>query len=264
MRLAVPLTTLVLALAACSKSSPGAAAPEPPTSPSAAPASPGAPAAGGNGAWVTTVIALRRAPSDAAKVPAGTGKKDVNNYLATLHRGEKVDVLEQKDDWARVRLSDDREGWLRSLALLQDPAATAATVLVPSELFDRPELIAAVAGRKLEPGTLVLVTKQKPPFAQVNFAGALSAWVLSERLATGEKEVAVSKLVEKARWLFKNGKKDEAREVLGLAREHFAGVALIDVLDKEIAEPAPAPADAAVVPAATDPGAAAKPADDGH
>lgn len=262
MRLAVPLASLVLALAACSRSSPGT--PEPSASPSAAPASPGAAAAGDNGAFVTTVIALRRAPSDAARVPAGAGKKDVNNYLATLHRGEKVNVLEQKDDWARVRLSDDREGWLRRLALLEDPAATAATVLVSSELFDRPELIAAVAGRKLDPGTLVLVTKQKPPFAQVNFAGALSAWVLSERLATGEKEVAVSKLAEKARWLFKNGKKDEAREVLGLAREHFAGVALVDVLDKEIAEPTPAPTDAAAVPASTDAGAAAKPAADGH
>ncbi|BDG06702.1 SH3 domain-containing protein [Anaeromyxobacter oryzae] len=242
MRFALALA-VVAALLSCGRSK----APSPDATPGAAGAA--APATGpvASSAYVTAVVALRRGPTDAAKVPGPTGK-DVTNYLATLHRGEKVTLVEAKDDWARIRLSDDHEGWLRRTALLED-AATEATVLVAADVFDRPELLAANAKRKIEPGTLVLVLKQRPPFAEVNVAGAQTAWVLAERLATGEKEVAVAKLVEKARWLVRAGKKDEALQALALAREHFAGVALVDVLAKELGDEPPAPDGAVVIPA---------------
>ncbi len=61
-----------------------------------------------------------------------------------------------------------------------------------------------------------------------------NAWVLTDRLSTAEKDVSVAKLFEKARWLKRSGKDDEARQIVALARANFAGVALVDALAAEI------------------------------
>jgi hypothetical protein len=205
-----------------------------------------APAAGGGGAapgaaapgpaapaFVSAATTLRREPTDAAKVKGPAGK-DVSNALAVLQRGERVTLVEPREDWARVRSSDDREGWLRRAALLEGDGISEATVLAPADVFDRPDLLAANARRKIDPGTLLLVVKTRPPFSEVNVSSGPNAWVLSERLAAGEKEVSVAKLAEKARWLRRNGKEDEARQIVALAREHFAGVPLVDAIAAEI------------------------------
>ncbi|WP_242393399.1 SH3 domain-containing protein [Anaeromyxobacter oryzisoli] len=248
---------VLAALVSCKRSQPAA-----PASPADAGPAAAAPAGAPSSAFVGTVVALRREPSDAAKVPGPTGKS-VGNFLATLHRGEQVTVVEAREDWAKVRLSDDHEGWLKRTALVEDAGASPATVLVAADVFDRPELLAANARRKIEPGTLVLVLKQRPPFAEVNVAGTQTAWVLAERLATGDKEIAVAKLMQKARWLARIGKKDEALQALALARENFAGVALVDVLARELGEE-PAPADgAAAAPAGGEPVPAPAPAESG-
>jgi SH3-like domain-containing protein len=217
---------LALALAACGKSAPAPPAAEAPPPGAAAPAPPGP-------AFVSATTTLRREPSDAAKVKGATGK-DVSNTLAVLQRGERITLVEVREDWARVRSSDDKEGWLKRGAILEGDGISEATVLVPADVFDRPDLLAANAKRKIEPGTLLLVVKTKPPFSEVSVSSGPNAWVLSERLATGEREVSVAKLAEKARWLKRNGKAEEARQILTLAREHFAGVPLVDALAAEI------------------------------
>jgi SH3-like domain-containing protein len=232
--LAAALAALAPCLSACSKGSAPAPAGEPAEpQPGVAPA-PGLPAP----AYVSAVTALRREPSDAQRVK-GPGKKVLSNTLAVLLRGEKVTLLEVKDDWARTRSSDDREGWLRRSALLEGEGITEATVLAPADVFDRPDLLAANAKRKVDPGTLLLVVKTKPPFSEVSVSSGPNAWVLTERLATGEKEVSVAKLAEKARWLKRSGKEDEAKQILALAREHFAGVPLVDALAIELEEAPP-------------------------
>jgi SH3-like domain-containing protein len=202
---------------------------------------------------VNAVAALRRVPTDASRVPGKPGAKEVPNYLATLHRGEKVAVLETREDWDRVRTSDDSEGWMKRGSLLEVEGVTEATVLSAADVFDRPDLLAANARRKIEPGTLVLVVKARPPFSEVNVSGAQDAWVLTERLEASEKEVSVAKLIEKARYLVHNNKKDEALQILALARQHFDGAALVNVLATELGE-APASASTAA------PGAAGQPA----
>jgi SH3-like domain-containing protein len=226
----------LLALVACSKGQPPAPSDAQPGAQAAATA-----AAAVDPAWVVTVATLRKEPvaTDRIKGPAG---KPVTNYLpTTLQRGERVTVLETRDDWSRVRTSDDKEGWLRSTAVLDGPGITAATVLQPADVFDRPDLLAANAKRKVEPGTLLLVVKAKPPFSEVSVPGTQNAWVLTERLATGEREVSVAKLIEKARWLVKNNKKDDALQILALAQGSFADVPLVSLLDTELNAPPPAP-----------------------
>jgi len=259
--LRLPSAAIAIAIAACGRSPPAAApAAGPPGSPAPASAAPA-----GAVAYANSVASLRREASDAARVP-GPGGKDVSNLLTSLHRGEKVTLLELKEDWARVRASDDREGWMKRSAILEGEGITEATVLAPADVFDRPDLLAANARRRIEPGTLVLVVKSRPPFAEVNVSGSQSAWVLAERLATGEKDVSVAKLVEKARWLVRNNRKDDALQILALARTHFAGVGLVEALAAELGEVPAAPEEAAVTPASGElavPVAPAAPGGDG-
>jgi hypothetical protein len=241
------LAALALAacVAACSRTPAPAPKAETQTPPGMAPAP-----VGPTAAYVSGVTTLRLEPSDAARVP-GPGRKQVANQLALLQRGEKITVLEAREEWARVRASDDREGWLRRGAILEGDGIVEATVLAPADVFDRPDLLAANAKRKIEAGTLLLVVKTKPPFSEVNVSSGPNAWVLSERLVTGEKDVSVAKLAEKARWLARNGKPDEALQILALARDHFAGSALVDALAVELgaAPAAQAAPEATVVPA---------------
>jgi SH3-like domain-containing protein len=241
-RLAILTIALVTALGACGKSQPPAAGA--PLAAGSTAVAPAAPASGS--AYVNAVAALRREPTDAAKVPGPT-RKDVSNFLATLQRGEKVALVEAREDWAKVRASDDVEGWMKRTSLLEGEGTIEATVLAPADVFDRPDLLAANARRKIAPGTLVLVVKTKPPFSEVNISGSQNAWVLSDRLATGEAEVSVAKLMEKARWLVRSGKREDALQMLALARQHFAGVPLVEALAAELGEAtATAPADAIV------------------
>jgi hypothetical protein len=234
-RLAV-LCAAALAFACKSEPPPpageGPGAPPPP--PVVAPA--------GSTAYVSAVSLLRREPSDAPRVKGANGK-EISNLIATLQRGEKVVVLEEaarvvgKDEWAHVKSSDDREGWLKRSSLIEGEGVGEATVLVPADVFDRPDLLAANARRKIEPGTLLLVVKVRAPFSEVNVSSGPNAWVLTDRLASGDAEVSVAKLAEKARWLKRNGKGDEALAILELARSTFPGQPLVELLAAELAPP---------------------------
>jgi hypothetical protein len=259
---------VALALAACGRSpAPAPAAPAPATAPDGAPSGPAAtppiPVAADGRAWVIAATALRREPAEAAKV-SGPGGKPVGNVLAVLMRGEPVTLLEGRGDWARVRTSGDEPGWVRRASLLEQEGATVATVLTPADVFERPDLLAASPGRRLAPGALLLVVRLKPPFAEVNAGAPATAWVLGDRLATGERDVASAKLCEKARWLKRSGKEAEAREVLALGRATFPGAPLLEVLAGELGEaPVAPPAGASPVspaaPPASPPGPPAGP-----
>jgi SH3-like domain-containing protein len=228
-----------LALLACSRPAPVApiapSGPPPASSPAAEP--PPIPVAADGRAWVITASALRREPTDAAKVAAAGGKPS-QNVLAVLMRGEPVTLLEGRGEWARVRTSADEPGWVRRAGLLEQEAVGVATALQPADVFDRPDLLAVSPGRRLAPGTILLVVRQKPPFAEVNAGAPPTAWVLADRLAGGEREVATAKLCEKARWLKRSGKEEEARQVLALGRSAYPGAPLLDVLGAELGEPA--------------------------
>jgi SH3-like domain-containing protein len=238
MRALVVLLALAVPSAACRRA-------EAPPGQAAVPGGPAAatPAQGGSPAFVTSASFLRREPSDAPRVKGPAGK-DVSNWVATLQRGERVSLLESRGDWGRVRASDDQEGWLKASALLPGEGVTEATVRTAADVFDRPDLLAANAKRKVEPGTLLLVVKEKPPFAEVNVSGTTNAWVLADRLAAAERDVSVAKLVEKARWLERTGKHDEAKQILEIARGHFPDEPLLEVLAQDLGEAEPAQGEA--------------------
>jgi hypothetical protein len=242
----MPRTLLALlglaVLAACKPEAPATpTAMAPGTGPGPHAAPPPTPAAEGATTYVSTATLLRREPSEARKV-AGPGGKEVANVLATLQRGEKVTVAAEAGkrgsdaEWVKVRSSDDREGWIKRSSMLEGEGIGEATVLVPADVFDRPDLLAANAGRKLEPGTLLLVVRSRPPFSEVNVTSGPNAWVLSDRLATGDAEVSIAKLAEKARWLKRNGKPEEAAQILAFARAQFPGAPLLDLVATQLGE----------------------------
>ncbi len=244
MRRARLAALLLAALAACGRPAPAPAPPAATAGATAAtagppPAPPPIPVAADGRAWVISATSLRREPVDAPRVP-GPGGKPVTNGLAVLMRGEPVTLLEGRGDWARVRTSGDEPGWVRRAALLEQDGASVATVLAPADVFERPDLLAASPGRRLPPGALLLVVRRKPPFAEVNAGAPTTAWVLADRLATGDWDVATAKLCEKARWLKRNGREADAKEVLALGRSAFPGAPLLDVLAAELGEPAAA------------------------
>jgi SH3-like domain-containing protein len=192
--------------------------------------------------FVVAITALRREASDQARVKAEGAKATTPNTLAVLQRGERVTLLEGGAEWARVRASDGTEGFVRASAIAPAASVQEATVLTTAWAFDRPDLLAVNAKRKLEPGALLFVRKTKDLFTEVDAGAGPSAWVLTDRITTLPADVAAAKLVEKARHLVRAERQDEAKEVLALLRAQFPGSALVPVLAAELGETPPAEA----------------------
>ncbi len=225
--------SVVIFAVACSKEQ--APTPPQPQGPqlggaAAAVAPAGAPQAQAEEALVTGVTSLKREASDAQKLDDAAGKK-VNNWVATLYRGEVVTVQSVKDDWAQVKASDDSTGWVKKDVLLPSEGTTLATLFEEAKTFNRPDLLAMNAKLTLEPGALLFVLKTKEQFSEVNVQGKTTAWVLSERLSTDSNEIAAAKIVNKIKWL--KAKKDpQAKEFLELAKSQFGSSRLVGMLDE--------------------------------
>ena len=189
--------------------------------------------------FVTVLSTLRREPTEQARVKAEGSKAAVANALALLHRGERVSLVERRDDWSRVRASDGEEGWLKSAALAPVSEVQEGTVLLVAWAFDRPDLLAANARRKLDPGTILFIRKTKDLFTEVDAGPGPSTWILTDRVTMQPGDVAAAKLVEKARYLIRNDRPGEAREVLALLRSRSPDSPLAGVLAGELGETPP-------------------------
>ena len=190
--------------------------------------------------FVTGLSTLRREPVEQARVKVEGSKAPQPNSLALLHRGERVSLLEPRGDWARVRASDGVEGWVRGAALAPADSVQEGTLLVAAWAFDRPDLLAVNAKRKLEPGTLLFIRKTKDLFIEADAGPGPNVWVLTDRVSTSPGDVEAAKLVEKARYLARNSRPEEARDVLALLRSRSPDSPLVAVLAAELGD-APAP-----------------------
>jgi hypothetical protein len=227
---AAGLLLAVALLAGCSRE---------PRAPLALPAAPPESAVDGALRIVTALSPLRAEPPDPPRGKNEKARGRAPAILATLHRGERVTLLETRGDQARVRASDGTEGWLRAGVLLPAGEAREGTVLVAALVFDRPDLLAVNAARKLEPGTLLFVRKSRDLFTEVDAGPGASAWVLTDRVTTEASDVAAAKLVEKARWLLRADRRGEALEVLGLLRSRYPASPLVPVLAVDLGDVVP-------------------------
>jgi SH3-like domain-containing protein len=186
--------------------------------------------------YVTGLSTLRREPTEQVRVKAEGAKALVPNAIAVLQRGEQVSLVEAREGWSRVRASDGEEGWLKSAGLAPASEVQEGTVLLVAWAFDRPDLLAANARRKLDPGTLLFIRKTKDLFTEVDAGPGPSIWILTDRVTTRPDDVASAKLVEKARFLLRNDRPGEARELLALLRSRSPDSPLVAVLAAEVGE----------------------------
>jgi len=189
--------------------------------------------------FITSLSTLRREPTEQARVKVEGAKAPQPNSLAVLHRGERVALLEPRGDWARVRASDGTEGWVRGAALAPADSVQEATLLVVAWAFDRPDLLAVNARRKLDPGTLLFIRKTRDLFTEVDAGSGSNVWVLTDRVSTRPADVEAAKLVEKARFLARGNRPEEARDVLALLRARSPDSPLVAVLAAEMGEAPP-------------------------
>lgn len=199
------------------------AAPEPTTAPQGTLLAPATqrPSQAGEQAFVTSVAPVRRVGNDDKQVddPKKPGKR-LPNYITTLHRGEQVQVISVEGDWAQVRSSDEKEGWVKKDTLLPSEGVTMATTLEEAKTFDRPDLLALNAKRKVAAGSLVYAQRTKDQFSEINLGGTTSAWVLSSALVKDQREVDAAKLLNKARWLTEH-KDASAADLMDLAKKEY-------------------------------------------
>ena len=186
--------------------------------------------------FVTALSTLRREPVEQAQVKPEGARAPVPNGIAVLHRGERVTLVEARGDWARVRASDGVEGWLKGAALLPASEVQEGTILVLAWAFDRPDLLAANARRKLDPGTLLFVRKTGDLFTEVDAGNGPPTWILTDRVTTQPGDVDAAKLVEKARFLRRSDRFSEALEVLSLLRSRAPDSPLVPILAVELGE----------------------------
>ncbi len=191
------------------------------------------PATEGGGSFVVSTAALYRGPSNDRRIQVDG--KNVRNYLATLYRGERVRILQQRDDYTQVVASDGTEGFVRTSAVLRESSA-AATVTAETKTFKRPALV-ALAELKLPVGALLFVVGEKGDFSEVNYASTRTAWVLSESLARDSASYDVAKLLNRVRALAADDGKDHGEEIASLvevARGSYPTSPILPAIVREV------------------------------
>jgi hypothetical protein len=183
--------------------------------------------------WVTASTPLRKEPLPAE---GAKGNAKAAGVLRTLQRGEQVRLLEERDGAARVRDAEGVEGWVRGSSLLPVEGSPAATVLAEAWAFEQPDLLATNARRRVAPGALLLVRKKGELFTEVDMGSGQNAWVLTDRVTTRPEDLAASRVVERARFLQRSGKLDEARAALASLRQSSPDSPLVAALAVELGE----------------------------
>ena len=110
-------------------------------------------------------------------------------------------------------------------------------MLQETETFSRPTL-SALTDRKISPGTLLLVTKSRDQFSEVNYAGTQTTWILTARHTADEQEIEAGLLLSKARWL-EERKDPKAAELRALAQSQFGASRLVQELIAPLETPSP-------------------------
>lgn len=181
-------------------------------------------------AYVITVAAMRRTPSSDKKITdPDKPKKRIANWVATLHQGETVELLERQDDWARARASDDTEGWIQQKYLASADSTKLATLHDEAKVFKRPDLLTLNASRTIKPATLLFRLKDKDQFSEVK-NGYRTDWVLTDKLNDDEREVEASKLYAKARWL-KEQRDDGYEPLMELIKAQFSDTRTVEAIE---------------------------------
>lgn len=185
--------------------------------------------------YVTTVVIMRRAATTDRKVASEDDpEKKVSNYLATLHTGEEVEVMDLEEDWGRIRASDDTEGYVQTKYLLPASESEPLTVLEDAKIFRRPDLLTLNSSRTVEPASLLFKLETKEQFTKVK-NGYREDWILTEKTVNDGTELEATKLLAKARWM-KEKKDDGYEPLMELIESQFGETEVLKLTKAKLAE----------------------------
>jgi SH3-like domain-containing protein len=138
-------------------------------------------------------IGIRKQPSD--------DKALKGNVFTSVDRGEKVAVLGDTTGWTKVRLSDDKEGWIKT-DMIRTGVEKMAVMTEAAQVFLRPDISsrgAVVDTPYAMPGTIVWVFKEKDGFYECEFLRNKKGWVKVGVLSEDPADLEAARLLEQAR-----------------------------------------------------------------
>lgn len=138
-------------------------------------------------------IGIRKQPSD--------DKALKGNVFTSVDRGEKVAVLGDSIGWTRVKLSDDKEGWINT-DMIRTGVERMAVMTEAAQVFLRPDISsrgAVVDTPYAMPGTIVWVYKEKDGFYDCEFLRNKKGWVKVGVLSEDPADLEAARLLEQAR-----------------------------------------------------------------
>jgi SH3-like domain-containing protein len=138
-------------------------------------------------------IGIRKQPSD--------DKNLKGNVFTSVDRGEKVAVLGDTTGWTRVRLSDDKEGWIKT-DMIRTGVEKMAVMTEAAQVFLRPDISsrgAVIDTPYAMPGTIVWIYKEKDGFYECEFLRNKKGWVKAGVLSEDQSDLEAARLLEQAR-----------------------------------------------------------------
>jgi SH3-like domain-containing protein len=138
-------------------------------------------------------IGIRHQPTDDKLVK--------NNVFTGVDRGEKVAVLADSGDWAKVKLSDDKEGWIKT-SLIRLGVERMAVMVDEVQVFVRPDPSSrgvALDSSSGKLGSIVWIFKAKDGYYDCEFPGNRKGWVKVGALSEDQAELDAARLLEQAR-----------------------------------------------------------------
>lgn len=159
-------------------------------------------------------IGIRKQPTD--------DKNLKGNIFTSVDRGEKVTVLGDSADWNKVKLSDEKEGWIRK-DMIRIGVQKMAVMIEPAQVFLRPDIASrgtVVDTPYAQPGTIVWIYKEKDGFYECEFLRNKKGWVKVGVLSEDPADLEAAVLLEQARKYMK-------KEQTSLANSYYQ-----QILDK--------------------------------
>jgi uncharacterized protein YgiM (DUF1202 family) len=138
-------------------------------------------------------IGIRKQPSD--------DKTLKGNVFTSVDRGEKVKILGDTTGWTKIRLSDDKEGWIKT-DMIRLGVEKMAVMTEAAQVFLRPDISsrgALVDTPYAQPGTIVWIYKEKDGFYECEFLRNKKGWVKVGVLSEDPADLEAARLLEQAR-----------------------------------------------------------------
>ncbi len=149
-------------------------------------------------------IGIRKQPSD--------DKTLKGNVFTSVDRGEKVIVLGDTTGWTKIKLSDDKEGWIKT-DMIRTGVEKMAVMTEAVQVFLRPDISsrgAVVDTPYAMPGTIVWIYKEKDGFYECEFLRNKKGWVKVGSLSEDPADLEAAVLLEQARKYMKRDQRELA------------------------------------------------------